>query len=175
MKDTHTFLRHPLPLYNMRRLHQVVGDPRLPGAFGYVGVKVVSDRAAIGAGSVIFREPRIETMTSPTSHSLQVDVDEHCEIEGEGRFCVHSTNPTCYVRLVENAIEIVALGDILEPGTDISIDYNATEWELDVPFDDCSSGEECRGFKHLTQDRRLQLRDRGILPSHILTLWQTLE
>lgn len=56
--------------------------------------------------------------------------------------------------------------------SDLSLDYNATEWEIAHPFIDHQSGTRCRGFKHLAEDQKLRLLNRAILPRHILVMWR---
>lgn len=84
-----------------------------------MGVKAVS-KQDIRAGVVLFTESG-PLMPRPTMWSIQVDVDLHCDIQGEGRFTSHSFSPNCYLRFGD-AVEFVALDNIAR-GADITFDY----------------------------------------------------
>eukprot|EP00928_Gymnodinium_smaydae_P034208 TRINITY_DN24300_c0_g1_i1.p1 TRINITY_DN24300_c0_g1~~TRINITY_DN24300_c0_g1_i1.p1 ORF type:complete len:266 (-),score=67.42 TRINITY_DN24300_c0_g1_i1:248-1045(-) len=152
--------------------HSVVGDQSSPGLSATeIGVKNVAKRD-IAAGAVVFHEAG-PISKQRSMHSLQIGVDSHCEIQGEGRFTSHSFEPNCRIRVVEmssHPIDFVALRDI-QKGETLSIDYTCTEWELAEPFLEAQSGQPCQGFKHLPLERRLQLLRSGFLPPHILQLW----
>lgn len=156
------------------RLHDLVGDPRQTGVAGAcVGVKAVA-RQDLAAGTVVFRECG-PTSSRASVHSIQIDVEKHCEVTGEGRFCIHAAEPTCYIR-IHSPQDVAFVARVDCPvGADLSINYEATEWELTAPFVDYRTGVTCRGFKHLSEDQRRYLHGLGILPSHILRLWGALE
>lgn len=152
------------------RSHELVGDTQQRGFAGNIGVKAIAKHDLL-AGSVVFTETGPITNTR-SAHSIQINAASHCEILGEGRFCAHSTEPTCFVRILENnALQIVTRVDV-STAKDLSLDYNATEWEVAHPFIDHQSGTLCRGFKHLAEDQKVRLLNRAILPRHIIAMWR---
>lgn len=146
-------------------VHDVIGDSAVSG------VKNVA-RSNIKAGTVIFQEHG-PIHDQPHMHSIQVGVDQHCEIQGEGRFTSHSFNPNMMVRIVEmtsHPVDFVALRDIAE-GEDLTFDYTTTEWEMNAGFTDAETGMTCHGFRHLAFERKIRLLEQGLLAKHILDLW----
>ena len=64
-------------------LHDLVGDERQPGILGGFGVKAVA-LSDINTGEIVFQEQG-EIFAQPSMHSIQICVDRHCQIDGEGR------------------------------------------------------------------------------------------
>ena len=124
--------------------------------------------------------------TAPGMHTLQVGIDVHMEVVGDGRWTAHSFDPNLVVKLcsprrtsqhhaengdISHAVDFVALRDI-EVDEILSIDYTATEWETAGGGFVCeASGREVRGFKHLTEEEKKRLLQAGMLPAHVLRLW----
>mmetsp|Transcript_20699 Transcript_20699/g.47998 ORF Transcript_20699/g.47998 Transcript_20699/m.47998 type:complete len:219 (-) Transcript_20699:64-720(-) len=151
-------------------VHDLVGDAEQPGLYG-LGVKSIATRN-VKRGEVIFHEAGPST-DKPTMHSIQVGVDKHVAIMGEGRYTAHSFEPNTLVKIFEDSshpIDFVAARDI-EEGEQISFDYTTTEWDMGAPFTDAVTGKTCRGFKHLPAAEKLARLREGVLPSHIMRLW----
>lgn len=124
---------------------------------------------AFRAGEVIFVADG-EVLSSPSRTSVQIGPGAHIDVPaGAGpddcpwRYLEHACQPTAAFR----GRSLVALRD-LEPGDELTFDYETTEWELASPFVcDCGSmgctGREIRGFRHLSSEERMrrlpQLRD----------------
>lgn len=153
------------------RMHALVRDSS-HAALGSSGLKPVASRD-IDAGEVVFQEGGTY-LPAASVHTIQVGVERHLDLSGDGRFTAHSFRPSCYCRIVEPAeqpIDIVALRRIRR-GEVISFDYSTTEWELtEGGFTDAESGRQCAGFKFLAEHEKLRLLAAGVLPRHILTRW----
>ena len=160
--------RSPLPY-----LHDLVGDSSQPGILGgYYGVKPVA-LVDVSPGTVVFRE-KGDIISKPSMHSIQIGIDSHCQIDGEGRFTAHSFSPNLGVFISPHdpvPISFVALRPIGR-GEELSFDYTTTEWSLDGGgFVDASTSRPVRGFKYLEDEQKRQLLEAGLLPAHILQLW----
>lgn len=164
----------PASVLHVPHLHDLIGDSSQPGLLGGFGVKAVAFRD-VDRGVVIFRE-KGEIIPSPSMHSIQVGVDRHCQIDGEGRFAAHSFSPNCAVvisPLETTPIKFVALRSI-QKGEELSFNYTTTEWELENGgFVDATTAQPVRGFKHLPEEQKQQLLAAGLLPAHIMQLWLT--
>jgi hypothetical protein len=103
---------------------------------------------------------------TPGRHSLQIGSGEHLKTppdaapgEHPWRFVNHACSPNAaFIRR-----RLIALRRI-DPGEEITFDYETTEWELASPFR-CSCGgpgcmgREIRGFRHLPDtERRRRIR-----------------
>ena len=153
-------------------LHDLVGDSSQPGILGGYGVKAVA-LGDVSKGEVVFRE-KGEIFSEAMMHSIQIGVDSHCQIDGEGRFTAHSFSPNLKVLVSPHEpipITFVALHAI-DRGEELSFDYTTTEWALDKGgFTDHSTDRPVKGFKYLGEDERRRLLESGLLPAHILQLW----
>ena len=153
-------------------VHDLVGDESQPGLLsGHIGVKAVALRS-VDAGTVIFQETG-EISAEASMHSIQVGIDAHCAINGEGRFTAHSFTPNCRINVVEmssHPIDFVALRPIAE-GEAISFDYSTTEWAMVAPFVDHETGRECQGFKYLSEAEKLRNLRAGLVAPHVMRLW----
>lgn len=118
-------------------------------------------RVPFGPGEVVL--PVIgEVQPRPTRYSLQIAPGAHLAPRPEDltgppdggtawRFLNHSCRPNA--RFDAEARAVVAV-EAVRPGEEVTLDYNATEWDLDAAFA-CRCGEdgcygEVRGFRHLT-------------------------
>jgi hypothetical protein len=142
------------------------------------GRGLFSERVFLPGDTILVAEGVIHD--APSLGSLQVGPDEHLAVpEGAAeaahpwRFLEHACRPNAAFK----GRRLVALGRI-EPGDELTFDYETTEWELASPFGcACASmgclGREIRGFRHLSHEERMrrlpQLRDdlrRLALDSH---------
>jgi hypothetical protein len=164
-------IRSTRPVVEMT-VHDLVGDESQPGLLsGQIGVKAVA-RRKVDAGQVIFQETG-EVGAEASMHSIQVGIDTHCAINGEGRFTAHSFSPNCRINVVEmstHPIDFVALRPIAE-GEALSFDYCTTEWAMAAPFVDHETGRECQGFKYLPEVEKLRNLRAGLVAPHVMRLW----
>ena len=148
-------------------LHDLVGDSSQPD-----GVKSVA-LVDVSPGTVVFRE-KGAIVSQAAMHSLQIGVDSHCQIDGDGRFTAHSFSPNLGVFINPHdttPISFVALKAI-SCGEELSFDYTTTEWELGQGgFIDISTGRPVKGFKYLEEEEKRRLLEAGLLPAHVLQLW----
>lgn len=117
-------------------------------------------RAPFRAGQVVL--PVVgEVRPHPTRYSLQIAAGAHLAPRPEDltrppdgctawRFLNHSCRPNA--RFDAEAGAVVAV-QAVRSGEEVTLDYNATEWDLDAAFS-CRCGEggcygEVRGFRHL--------------------------
>ena len=113
-----------------------------------------------------------ELSPRPTRYSLQIEIDGHLEPARSGgveryfwQYMNHSCQPNVWIR----GLEVHALRDI-QPGEDVTFDYNTTEYEMDAPFR-CQCGDSSclgmiRGFRYLNHLERQRLLP--YLPPHLL-------
>jgi len=108
-----------------------------------------------------------DLVARPTRYSLQVDEDLHVDVPAATppadvrerhpwRFLNHSCAPNAVVR--DRAV--FALRPI-RPGDEITLDYNATEWDMSWPFPcrcGVCDGAQIAGFRHLDPAARERLR-----------------
>jgi hypothetical protein len=102
----------------------------------------------------------------PTKYSIQIDAGKHLEpfspypddVESLIHFFNHSCEPSTYISFDD--LTVRALRD-LEPGEEVTFNYNTTEYEMANPFRcHCDSPNcllEIRGFKLLPADERRKL------------------
>jgi hypothetical protein len=128
--------------------------------------RVMATRA-IAAGAVIC--PITGTRTSrPTRWTLQVGVRAHIEADPAAtleeqierfpwRFLNHSCDPNARIA----GLEVVALRPI-EPGEELTFNYNSTEFDMVSPFACHCDSSACegtiRGFAHLPPAEQARLR-----------------
>jgi hypothetical protein len=139
---------------------EFVGVVRADGAYRLVAVRPVA------AGACLFRIEGEKTH-QPTRYSIQIGRDLHIDLAVKRssdeifdryywRFMNHSCDPNTLVR----GEEVIACRDI-EPWTEVTFNYNTTEYDMAEPFDcRCRSprcGGTIRGFKHLTPKERERL------------------
>jgi hypothetical protein len=131
----------------------------------------------IAAGTPLFRIEG-ETTHQPTRYTVQIDEGLHIDL-GTGhseeqildeyywRFTNHSCEPNTVIR----SREVIASRDI-ETWSDVTFDYNTTEYEIAEPFDCHCGSSRClgriKGFRHLTSDQREHLRP--LLARHLSRL-----
>ncbi len=100
-----------------------------------------------------------EILSAPTRTSMQIDEDRHIEGTPEtNAFLNHACAPTAWVDF--SGLCLRARRDI-EPGEEITLDYNTADYELHEKFT-CHCGApaclgEIRGFKYLPLERKLLL------------------
>ncbi len=100
---------------------------------------------SIAAGEIILHLDGVLRAT-PSRHSIQVGEGEHLDEFGAAEATNHSCEPTAFVDLSDNPrVCLRAISD-LNSGSEVTIDYCATEGELSVPFScDCGS-KRCYGL-----------------------------
>jgi SET domain-containing protein len=111
----------------------------------------------IEKGTIIFEATGyVEDQAS--KYSVQIGEHEHFIAEGDLIYCNHSFSPNCRVKICETkiAIQMIAIRDI-EPGEDITFNYNTTEWELSCPFEDRDTHKWVLGFKQLDEQERQEI------------------
>jgi len=138
-----------------------VGVIRARGAYRLIALQ------PLAAGATLFqlegeRRPRA------TRYSVQMGENLHLDVSGEHsseeildryfwRFMNHSCDPTAMIR----NRDVITLRDIT-PWTDITFNYNSTEYDMAEPFAcHCGSAQclgDIRGFKHLLSMERERLR-----------------
>lgn len=116
-----------------------------------------------------------ETTDRPSRYSIQIEERVHIEVGKEHsldealvrypwRFLNHSCNPNTIVR----GREVAALRKIPK-GTEVTFNYNTTEFDMAIPFA-CRCGSpncagQIRGFRHLPASERERLRP--LLAEHL--------
>lgn len=108
-------------------------------------------------GSVVMSYPLNKVQDFPTRTSVQVGVDQHIEVGDTLAFMNHSSNPTCKLRVQDNALQVVPLRD-LSVGDQITFNYNATEYDMAEPFDDWDTGSRVAGWKHLSPSAKSEIQ-----------------
>jgi hypothetical protein len=117
--------------------------------------------ASIGEGVQVFRIEGVET-TTPSFASVQVGPNLHIDMEPQidvtsqmdiypWRFMNHSCHPNC---IIQNRA-VIALR-VIEPGEELTFDYDSNEYDMAEPFD-CNCGSAAcartiRGWKHRAAD-----------------------
>jgi len=104
-------------------------------------------------GETVVVGRRVKILPERTTHSLQMDVDLHIELDEPGVLINHSCSPNTGVLNNQfGAYDFVALADI-PAGTELTWDYETTEYiSIFIPKCFCGSPEcrlETRGFKFL--------------------------
>lgn len=132
------------------------------------GQRGVFARVPFRAGQVVL--PVVgEVQPGPTRYSLQTAAGAHLAPRPEDlagppsggtawRFLNHSCRPNA--RFDAQTRAVVAVKPVKE-GDEVTLDYNATEWDLDAAFS-CRCGAdgcygEVRGFRHLPADAQREL------------------
>lgn len=88
-------------------------------------------------------------LSKPTWETLQVGKNEHARFGFKALKMNHSSTPNLKVEISENAVALIARANIAA-GTPLTFDYRTTEWSMDAPFVDWTSGETIAGFAHAT-------------------------
>lgn len=96
---------------------------------------------------------------APGRHTLQVDETHHIAPTGREDDCLnHACSPSAYVDFRDWSVR--AIGRI-ETGSEVTINYNTTEWEEPFPFDCRCGALNCvgrvRGFRHLPPEVQADL------------------
>ena len=109
------------------------------------------------------------TKTTKDRYSIQISQDEHlhpfdelqdnpADYQTPWMYTNHSCNPNVVIR----GLSYIALHNI-QPGDDITFDYETTELEMAEPFACGCQSETCRGlirgFRHLSELQRSALVD----------------
>ena len=108
---------------------------------------------------------RGEIIGQPTKYSIQIGEHKHLEpytdpqdIRSLIRFLNHSCDPSAYINFDD--LTVRALRN-LDPGEEVSFNYNTTEYEMANPFKCNCEAENCRddirGFKYLPLDEQIKL------------------
>lgn len=106
-----------------------------------------------------------ELTNRPSKYSIQIDEDKHLEplhdphdLKSLIHFFNHSCDPSTYINFEDFSVR--ALRN-LEPGEEVTFNYNTTEYEMSNPFKCHCDSENClieiRGFKHLPLSERIKL------------------
>lgn len=104
-------------------------------------------------GETVVVGNRVKILPERTIHSVQMDFDLHIELDEPARLINHSCSPNTGVRNNQfGAYDFVALVDI-PAGTEITWDYETTEY-ISIAIPNCCCGSpECRlktlGFQFL--------------------------
>lgn len=105
-------------------------------------------------------------LSVPTKYTVQIDRDRHLhpfsnQPERENtsfRYINHSCEPNAFFNIPE--MKLVAGKDI-EPGQEVTYNYNSTEYEMAVPFKcNCGSSrclQDIRGFRFLTAEQQKEI------------------
>jgi hypothetical protein len=134
----------------------------------------------IAAGATVFRLEG-ELTDRATRYSVQLDENVHLDVGGDhsteemlDRYFWRFMNHSCDPNTVISNREVIALREIA-PWTDITFNYNSTEYDMAEPFDCHCGAARCfgviRGFIHLPAGEREKLRSqlapylRHLLPS----------
>lgn len=114
----------------------------------------------------------------PSRHSVQVGPDLHVDLPGGfdleevmDRFFWRYMNHSCEPAVAVRGYDVTALRE-LAPGSEITFDYNTTEYQLAEPFAcRCGSsrcGGQVQGFRFLSRAERFRLRP--LLAPHLLAV-----
>lgn len=119
----------------------------------------------ISEGDILLRLEGI-LIKDPTRFSIQIGENEHIAAYSNDphkesailRYINHSCNPTAFFNIPE---KILIAAKNLEPGDEITFNYNTTEYDMVVPFQ-CHCGSvncygEIKGFKYLSTDEKKEL------------------
>jgi SET domain len=132
---------------------------RVNGAYA-----LITDRP-IATGEVVFVLEG-EIIEHPSKYSVQIGERRHLEplspdpsdVNSLIHFFNHSCDPS--TRIDFEDLTVRALRD-LEPGEEVTFNYNTTEYEMANPFNCNCNGKNCvgyiSGFKHLPVNRRMEL------------------
>lgn len=164
---------HPSPSFTLTEIAPAVVAPIRPCASQQVGIMHAGDAyrlvavRPIPSGTRLFQIDGVET-SYPTRHSLQIDADLHINSpigisqadvfdQYFWRFLNHSCTPNATIR----DLTLVTLSDIAQ-WSDITFDYDTTEYEIACPFAcHCGSAfcrQTIRGFKFLLHAERERVR-----------------
>ena len=116
--------------------------------------KGVSAKGFIKKGEVVVSGKVVKKLKQRTSHSFQVDVDTHVQLDIVSRSINHSCEPNIGVlNNVSGAYDFIALRDI-QNGEEITWDYETTEY-ISISVQKCLCGSSvCRktikGFIYLS-------------------------
>ena len=84
------------------------------------------------------------------------------------RYLNHSSHPNAKIDIADENVNLVAV-EAVAKGSEVTFNYNTTEWDMDAPFDDWSEpGSKVQGFKNLSPQAKL-----AVLPlaaTHIVEL-----
>ncbi|MGH9932330.1 MAG: SET domain-containing protein-lysine N-methyltransferase [Pyrinomonadaceae bacterium] len=132
---------------------------RVNGAYA-----LITDRA-ITADEVVFALEG-EITEHPSKYSVQIGKHKHLEplshdpsdVKSLIHFFNHGCDPSTRINFED--LTVRALRD-LEPGEEVTFNYNATEYEMANPFNCHCNSKNClgyiSGFKHLTMNRQMEL------------------
>lgn len=132
---------------------------RVNGAYAVIASRQVR------RGAVIFKM-RGRLTDRPSKYSIQLSEHQHLEPHSHDprdvnsliRFFNHSCSPSAYVSVED--LTARALYD-LEPGEEVTYNYNTTEFEISSPFQCHCQAENClsdiRGFRRLSREQQMAL------------------
>lgn len=140
------------------------------------GYRVVA-RASVAPGRRIFHLEGAEVAV-PTRYTVQIDTRLHIapvDVGDPGQTIVRHpwmvTNHSCVPTALIRGRELLARVD-LQPGDEVTFDYETTEFEMAEPFDCRCGHDHCRGtirgFRHLDSATRRRLRP--LLAPHLAAL-----
>lgn len=96
--------------------------------------------------------------SSPSRYSIQLSAREHLDDLGAIEATNHSCDPSARVDFSDPARPALRATRDLRPGSEVTIDYCATEADMTVPFTCDCGAHGCygvvRGFTHLDARRR---------------------
>lgn len=134
-------------------------DLELRSVAGRTGVFTTT---RIPAGHLILRLQG-PPQKQPSPHTIQVDESVHLDesgfVDGETN---HACAPSAYVDLADPSRPAIRALDSIPAGSEVTINYCASEDEMAEPFQCRCGAEECygwvRGYAHLTVEQRRSLR-----------------
>ena len=162
---------------------EVATEQEIATEHGYaIRVEIVDDHHKVIADARFAPGDRImhfdgELSNKPSRTSIQLDEDTHVNApagtspeEAMRRHPFIFLNHSCDPSAVQRGRELFALRAV-EPGEEVTFDYQASEYEFAEPFNcHCASpscvGEEVRGFRYLSSAEREQRRPK--LSPHLL-------
>jgi hypothetical protein len=119
--------------------------------------KVLRVSRDVPAGTLVLRSHGT-VLQSATMHTIQLNATEHLYCDSEIIYTSHSFRPSCRMEInsTEHWAGLVALHDLAKD-TELSFNYNTTEWVMESPFRDIDSDTLVKGFKFLSEEEKRSL------------------
>ncbi|WP_369422251.1 SET domain-containing protein [Bradyrhizobium sp. IC4061] len=142
-----------------------IGPSEING-FGLFSRKTISSGAIVGRlGGAIQR--------TPNKRTIQIDRDRHLCSDFID-FVNHNCRPSAYIRVESETIVLNAISEINRETSEISIDYNCSEYSLAESFmcRCCRKANHVAGYKYLieTNQKEYLRRIRRFALSHLLQM-----
>ena len=142
---------------------------------GRIAIRKVCDTVGWGLealcdfskGELVMKARALEMLDEPHSHTVQVDWNQHVNMDLPARFVNHRCN-TANLGVQDNklgAYDYIALRDISK-GEELNWDYEDSEHDLDTPFA-CTCGDEnCRKLVRGWRYAENSGKDPNFLPNY---------